>query len=1247
MRLNPLSFSIMVSSLLHSTASFSSVSQPLLLTNQVYIDAYQSIYPKQFLTDLSRVNSVNLLLNQLKLADAIGREDIITSTLERLFAIKSNNLDGQYYQAKLYIKQNQLELADRILVKMKHEAPDSRQVGELSVILSLKEKLKSEYQLARLLGKSGRYQDAINKYKVMFPQGMPTPQLTLEFLLLEGNIQSLYGTVKKGLEQLNIEYPGVPEYQLALADHIRKREPGNPWVLETYRRLALIPSLGTAAATSWLRALDELPISKKVEQQYAILASYYPADLEIQRANQGAIDRWHQEQELRKDPSYLAKLKGLELLDNNKNAQAKRQLLYAYSTRPTDPQILGGLGKVYLRMGRQSKALHYFELAKQFDEDPDSISKWEALIRTSRYWAYLDKGDHAVTKQQWLYAKHWYLKALSIDDSEPYALCSLGDLWYLQHEYFNAFKYYRKAMIVDATNSAALKGMLKVKIATDDLSAALAFAKQFSHAQQKAISEYINQIELGKIQQDLHIALEQNDKNQIQKALDKLILRQPRSPWIRYDIAKTMLFLGDKERADELMRQWAKQNADPEMKFAYALYLSKDGLLGDAITTLESIPVVKQTMAMKRNLDRMKLTQALDHIVSLYAKNPTKATHKLALLEISYRENKTDLIRIANAWIDINNIHQAIDIYQKISSKCLRADDQISFAKLMLRLHRFSDFDRWSQSFENNQVMTQMVLVNFTQLKYQRIFDQAQFEFAHHDFSHASVLYKKLISSPEPYQTQAQIGLLKSLIAIDDHVSIKNLVLALDNKRSILTDKQLVEVSMLFSQLGYQMKSAELNQLVGRNLSADAQDYRNSLSIAMRNNNWSLAEHRAYQALLSSRNERHGKKTAPVTLHQLYDTADDYWLTQGVKSDIDELHARSDGHVIIGYDSSGRDGKNTATQIPIEAKIPVEKWNGHWLLRADYVSVDSGKLAYFGSGSSKDEKKISFYNHTHGIALGLGWLAHDWKVDIGSTPIGFEQTHLVGGVSFQGDFDEFAWHATLSRRPETSSTLSYAGMNVPSQVSTSSGRYWGGVLKTGIKLNTSWDVGGTYGFWSSVQYHVLTGDNVASNTRLGLLGGMYAKLLSTEDQRLSIGTNMMYLHYDKNLDEYQFGSGGYYSPQAYFSLSLPVNFYGRYGNSWSYFFSGSISHSWSREDAPYGNVKGSASETSHGVGYSLQGSIEKRVSKHWYLGASLDLQRAKFYTPNHFLLYAKYTFADRWQPIEIPVSAPMLYGDFD
>lgn len=1212
---------------------------------------YKPIETVQFSTSLTRVNSVEWLVEQLKLADAIGRDDIVESTLERLFAIEEGNPIGLYYQANMYLKRKQPQLAKQTFQRLTKQSPNSPQAKGLAAIMALQGDKKGDYQRAKLLAKSGRYEEAIKAYKAIFPNGMPSAALLLELLQLQSNLDGSWQTVKQGLERLNADYPGVPQFQLALANHIRKENPADPWILDTYKKLALAPVIGSSAATSWLRALDQLPISEQVVQQYAILASYYPSDLEIQRANQGAKKRWETEQDLRKDPTYLAKLKGLKLLDEDKTLQAEKQLRYAMTTRPNDPEILGGMGKVYLRKGQQQKALEYFERAQQLDKDPDSASKWATLIETSQYWAYLDQGDALAEKGWFKQAESLYRKAIQSDKTQPYAFTSLGALYLAQKNYAVADKAYIQALQLEALNGSALRGRLDVRIEQQDWNGAASLAQRFSPAQKQVVSEKINGIQSEIILARLRIAIAKDDQAGMQSAVEDLIELKPTSPWLRLDIADVVRSMGDKRRADKLMSEWATNSSDPEMKFAYALYLAQDFKVDAAISELESVPKRDVTPAMKRNLTRLKLNADLQDLPVRYQASPTAVTTMLTSLESQYAGQVQPLARLVSAWVEIEKVDEAQCIYQSIrpSSKWT-TDEKLAYGSMMVSLNQFDDFDQWYEGLalsKDQQAVSASEALQFDELKTRRTLAQADLLLANQQPEQAMALYERISSKPEPFKTQAQVGLLQASAQSGDEATYHDLHLILNKKRDTLNAAQLMTVASVFNQLGYQNDANSLNRLLDDVQGADALAYRDSMSIAMDNQQWKLAEKRGYQALNSDRIEKSANpnKTQQdtLTLRELYDTADDYWLTRNVKSDIDTLHDRSDGHVLIGWDYSARDELNASNQVPIEARIPIESLDGHLLLRADYVSVDSGELDYYEKKGGFDS--TSFQDEASGMALGVGWQAKDWQVDIGTTPIGFDHTTWVGGISVDGDLGDFGWTAEASRRPETSSTLSYAGMTVPSGTSDPQGKKWGGVVRTGVKLNSSWDIGGPYGFWSSLQYHALTGENVEDNTRLGVLGGAYYKLIATDDQRLSIGTNLMYLDYEKNLGEYTLGHGGYYSPQSYFSVSLPVNYYGRYNSTWSYQLSASISNSWTQEDAPYLST-GDTSESGGGFGASLQAAVEKRVSKRWYLGALVDLQRSEFYTPNHFMLYAKYTFNDRWQPIEYPPAVPTLYSDF-
>ncbi len=1221
------------------------------LTKSQLAQVYKPVEFVQFASSTARVDSVEWLVEQLKLADAIGRDDIVESTLERLFAIDENSPTGLFYQANMYLKRKQPDLAKQAFERLAKLAPNSPQARNLSLIMALQGEKRAEYQRAKLLAKSGRYDEAIRSYRRLFPDGMPSAALQLEYLQLQSNLPGKWASVKQGLEQLNVDYPGVPQFQLALANHIRKENPANPWILDTYKKLALAPNIGTSAATSWLRALDQLPISEQVAQQYAILASYYPSDLEIQRANQSAKERWQKEKEQRKDPTYLAKLKGLRLLDEGKTVQAEAQLRYALRTRPQDPELLGGMGKVYLRQGQQQKALELFKRAQRLEHNPDSASKWATLIETSQYWAYLDQGDVLVEKGQFEQAENLYRKAIQVDKFQPYAFSSLGSLYLKQENYAAADKAYVQALRADSINGSALRGRLDVRIQQQDWSGAKSLAKSYSRQQQQVVADKIKSIESDVILSRLRVAIAQNDQATMKTSVEELIALQPTSPWLRLDIAGVIHSMGETTRADMLMSDWATSSHDPEMKFAYALYLAQNLKVNEAIAELESIAQSDMTTAMQRNLIRLKLDAELIDIQTRYSTSPEAVTTRLRSLEADYQGQVQPLARVVGAWIDIDKKAEAERVYQNIShSQDWSTDDKLAYGSIMVNLNHFEDFDRWYASLALNsakQEFSASEALQFDELKTRRTLNQADLMLVDQKPNTAMDLYQQASLKPEPFKTQAEIGMLQASAMIGNEATYHDMHLILNSKRDSLTAAQLMTVAAVFNQQGARNDANTLNQMLDTTADADTLAFRNSMAIAMENHQWELAETRAYQALNSDRVDKshEPEEVAKLTpsLRELYNGADDYWLTRNVKSDIDSLHDRSDGHIIVGWDYSARDGHNTANQVPIEARIPIESWDGHLLLRADYVSIDSGQLDYYEERNSSGS--TSFQNDASGMALGVGWQATDWQVDIGSTPIGFDHTTWVGGISIDGDLGEFGWTVEASRRPETSSTLSYAGMSVPAGTSDPQGVKWGGVVRTGMKLNSSWDIGGPYGFWSSLQFHTLTGENVEDNTRLGALGGAYYKLISTDNQRLSIGTNLMYLSYDKNLGEYMFEHGGYYSPQSYLSVSLPINFYGRYNSSWSYQLSASISNSWTQEDAPYLS-ENATSEKGGGFGTSLQAAVEKRVSKRWYLGALVDVQRSEFYTPNHFMLYAKYTFNDRWQPIEYPPAAPTLYSDF-
>ena len=111
----------------------------------------------------------------------------------------------------------------------------------------------------------------------------------------------------------------------------------------------------------------------------------------------------------------------------------------------------------------------------------------------------------------------------------------------------------------------------------------------------------------------------------------------------------------------------------------------------------------------------------------------------------------------------------------------------------------------------------------------------------------------------------------------------------------------------------------------------------------------------------------------------------------------------------------------------------------------------------------------------------------------------------------------------------------------------------------------SWDQGGAHGVWASLGYHWLLGDNVARNNRTTAMTGYYYKLVDSPSERVRTGLTFIHFGYDKDLSGYTLGQGGYWSPQNYNSISVPVSYAWR-NEDWSVLLESSVGWSVSQSD---------------------------------------------------------------------------------
>lgn len=299
-------------------------------------------------------------------------------------------------------------------------------------------------------------------------------------------------------------------------------------------------------------------------------------------------------------------------------------------------------------------------------------------------------------------------------------------------------------------------------------------------------------------------------------------------------------------------------------------------------------------------------------------------------------------------------------------------------------------------------------------------------------------------------------------------------------------------------------------------------------------------------------------------------------------------------------------------------------------LAADSYSFDTARMAALRRAPTQDDA---------GVALAVAYEIGDIKADVGTTPLGFEVQNIVGGVTFAPKLSgTTTLKLTGERRAVADSLLSYAGTIEPF-----TGKRWGGVTRTGGRVMLS-DDDGDVGLYGGGAYYRLEGDNVESNQQLEATVGAYIRPYKTERAELSVGVNLSYLNYEKNLGEFSFGHGGYFSPQNFYSVSFPVEYSGQSrSGKWSYTVGGAIGYqSYDKEAAPFfptdsklqtiledevsaGLISSAyyAAGSESGVGGNIHGGFDYAFDRQTTVGASASFDSFGDYSESSVMVYVK------------------------
>ncbi len=152
---------------------------------------------------------------------------------------------------------------------------------------------------------------------------------------------------------------------------------------------------------------------------------------------------------------------------------------------------------------------------------------------------------------------------------------------------------------------------------------------------------------------------------------------------------------------------------------------------------------------------------------------------------------------------------------------------------------------------------------------------------------------------------------------------------------------------------------------------------------------------------------------------------------------------------------------------------------------------------------------------------------------LGATPL---NGTIEPMVTASAQLEQQSWQANIHQEPIAQSILSYVGLNDPF-----SSKSWGRVLRSGMNGNYTFALGHDYWLSLSGRTDYYWGKNVVDN--FGAEGGVSAgKSIKLDPGSLTLGVFVSNMHFERNVNFYTYGNGGYFSPNYLIAAGPFVNF---------------------------------------------------------------------------------------------------------
>lgn len=210
-------------------------------------------------------------------------------------------------------------------------------------------------------------------------------------------------------------------------------------------------------------------------------------------------------------------------------------------------------------------------------------------------------------------AQQKYQQARQIDNGDSSAVIGLGDVAVARKDDAAAERFYQQALRLDPGSGSAVRGLVNI-YQRQSPEKALAYLNSLPRGQQNKLRSTLEGLQLDMLKQQADQLVQQKQWHQAAEKYRRAQQMDPDDVWLTYHYAQTLRQAGQPEQADALFSRLAqKQRANPQLAYAYALYLSGSDRDTQALAQLNTLPTAQWNDNMRELAQRLKMQATLEH----------------------------------------------------------------------------------------------------------------------------------------------------------------------------------------------------------------------------------------------------------------------------------------------------------------------------------------------------------------------------------------------------------------------------------------------------------------------------------------------------------------------------------------------------------------------------------------------------------------------------------------------------------